>query len=247
MLVTCLGLTLMHFGGAEQVFLKLFGDWLVEGARAANPALVDQLYIPARGHPYYEILGLAHWVAFCLLGYVVVPALYLKARGQSVIEGGYLRPGGFLRHAGIYALLGAPVVALVWGVSFLDEYQAIYPFYTKAGRSWFDLLTWELLYGLQFFALEFFFRGFMLDTLRKWVGYGAILFMLPPYVMIHFGKTWSESLAAVVAGAVLGALAIRYRSIWGGVMVHWIIAISMDVSALVQKGELPSRLWPPGW
>ena len=58
--------------------------------------------------------------------------------------------------------------------------------------------------------------------------------------MIHFPKTAAESLGSVVAGLILGYLAMKSRSIWGGVALHWVIAIEMDVMSLVQKGQLPS-------
>jgi membrane protease YdiL (CAAX protease family) len=57
--------------------------------------------------------------------------------------------------------------------------------------------------------------------------------------MIHFDKTAAESAGSIVAGIILGMLAMRGRSIWGGVMLHWLIAIQMDVLSLAQKGQLP--------
>jgi membrane protease YdiL (CAAX protease family) len=62
--------------------------------------------------------------------------------------------------------------------------------------------------------------------------------------MIHFGKPFLETLAAVLAGIVLGTLALRTRSIWSGFLIHVSVAISMDVAALLQTSELPSRWWP---
>jgi membrane protease YdiL (CAAX protease family) len=66
--------------------------------------------------------------------------------------------------------------------------------------------------------------------------------MVVPYCMIHFGKPFLEALAAIAAGIVLGTLALKTRSIWCGVLIHVSVAISMDVAALVQRGEI---LWTP--
>lgn len=239
--IACVALTAMQFGGAEQVFLSLFGEALTPPELAADP------YIPplmaSRAHPWYELAGLSYWVAFCVIGYVLIPALYLRARGQRVRDV-YLGFRGFREHLGVYLGLYAAVMVPVVLISFTTEYQQIYPFYSHAGRSGFDLLAWELAYGLQFFALEFFFRGFLLEGLRRWLGYGAVFVMLVPYCMLHFQKTWTESIGAVVAGIILGVLAMRYRSIWGGVLVHWLVAISMDVLSLLHRGALPTRWWP---
>src|SRR5215469_18060163 len=60
-----------------------------------------------------------------------------------------------------------------------------------------------------------------------------------PYMMIHFTKPWPEALASIVAGLVLGSLAWKTKSIWGGVCVHCAVAITMDLLALSHKGQLP--------
>jgi membrane protease YdiL (CAAX protease family) len=62
--------------------------------------------------------------------------------------------------------------------------------------------------------------------------------------MIHFGKPWMEVLAAVVAGIVLGTLAMKTRSIWNGFFIHVSVALSMDLAALLQTGPLPGSWWP---
>lgn len=249
LVITAVGLTVTQFGGAEAVFLDLFGDLLEDDLAARLTAAGDPVGASlayAREHPLYGLFALCHWVAFCVVGYVLVPAIYLRATGRSIIDGGYLRPGGFARHLGLYGLLFGLVMAPVIVVSFEPAYQDIYPFYRHAGRSWFDLVAWELAYGLQFFALEFLFRGFLLDGLRRWIGYAAVFVMVIPYCMLHFQKTGSESLGAIIAGVVLGCLSMKYRSIWGGVLLHWGVAVSMDVLSLAHQDLLPRSLWPPG-
>ena len=41
-----------------------------------------------------------------------------------------------------------------------------------------------------------------------------------------------ETLGAIGAGVILGTLAMRTRSIWGGVLIHIGVAVTMDVLAL---------------
>jgi len=48
-----------------------------------------------------------------------------------------------------------------------------------------------------------------------------------------------EAAASVVAGFVLGYLAWKTKSIWGGVCVHCAVAATMDLLALAHKGQLP--------
>jgi membrane protease YdiL (CAAX protease family) len=129
-------------------------------------------------------------------------------------------------------------------VSLGEDFVAHYPFYSLAGRSWIDLVLWELLYLSQFVFLEFFFRGFMLNALRPAIGANAIWIMCVPYMMIHLPKLWLEASGAILFGLFLGILALRSRSIWGGVLVHAGVALSMDIAALWRKQNLPDTWWP---
>ncbi|MEE2787971.1 MAG: CPBP family intramembrane glutamic endopeptidase [Myxococcota bacterium] len=246
LVVVAVGLTLIQFVGSEMTFMAWYGEMLAPGAHAYLEKTAPELaaFAGPKDHPYYELFGLLHWVLFCILGFVVLPVLYLKMTGRRVGDM-YLGFSGFRRHARIYFVLYILVMIPVVAVSYSAEYQQIYPFYPHADRSFFDLLAWELAYGLQFFALEFMFRGFMLAGLRKWLGIGAIFVMILPYCMLHFQKTGSESLGAIIAGILLGGLAMRYRSIWGGVFLHWLVAISMDVLSLAHQGRLPRSLFGP--
>ena len=130
------------------------------------------------------------------------------------------------------------VIPLVFIVSHHPNFLHTYPFYPQAAHSWTELLLWELSYAAQFLALEFFFRGFVLLSLARYIGAYAIFFMAVPYTMIHFQKPLPETLGAIFAGVALGTLALRTRSIFGGVFIHVAVAWSMDLMALFQKGEL---------
>src|SRR5204863_4023317 len=96
----------------------------------------------------------------------------------------------------------------------------------------FDLVAWELMYAAQFLSLEFFFRGFMLHGTKRSLGAHAIWVMVVPYCMIHYRKTFAETMGAIVAGLVLGVVSLRTRSIWGGVVIHICVAVSMDLLAV---------------
>ncbi len=220
LLVACLGLMMMQFGGTPEVFKFTWGRWV---------EITD---------PYWELYHLLHWISACLIGYVVIPLLYLKVRGDQILRDYYLNPNGFFKHFLSYFILALPVFLLVIWVSNWPDFQAIYPFYSEAHRSTFDLWVWEFAYLLQFVALEFFFRAFLLEGLRKWIGYGAIFVMVVPYCMIHFQKTFAESFGSIFAGVILGWMAMRSRSIWGGVFAHGLIALEMDILSLIRKGLL---------
>lgn len=146
---------------------------------------------------------------------------------------------GFGKHVWIYVGLFVAILPLVVAVSYSEAFQKTYPFYKHTGRSLVDLVAWELMYAAQFLSLEFFFRGFMLFGLARVIGPHAIWVMVVPYCMIHFGKPMAETVGAIVAGIVLGTLALRTRSIWLGVLIHVSVAWTMDLLSLSHTGRLP--------
>jgi len=186
----------------------------------------------------------AWWGLVHLFGYVLLPALFLRVVLRMPVADVGLRWRRTTRWLGWYALLAAPIVFFAFLASFTDAFTQTYPFYRFAGRSWVDLLAWETIYLAQFVFLEFFFRGFILETLAPRLGASAIFVMAVPYMMIHFAKPWPEAFGAILFGILLGILALRSRSIWGGAFVHMTIALSMDLMALGQTGRWPTQWWP---
>lgn len=139
-------------------------------------------------------------------------------------------------HWRIYGLLILVMVPVLWIAAASPSFHQFYPMYDPV-----DLQHWvlyEITYLLQFVFLEFFFRGFALFRLESRFGLHAVTLMVIPYALIHVHKPLPEALAAVVAGLVLGWLAVKTRSIWPGVLVHGSVALMMDVFALFHAGRL---------
>jgi membrane protease YdiL (CAAX protease family) len=215
----CAGLLINEYGGSEGAYQQLF---------------------PFSGADPYLVLRLkAWWVGSILVGFLGLPALVM-----ALLPGGRLRDcnlgfRGFREHFWVYVGLYGAVLPLIWIVSLTPSFTAFYPMYGQAGRSWGDLLMWEGMYVAQFVALEFFFRGFLVGGLGRHLGIFAVPVAVLPYMMLHFTKLLPEASASVVAGLVLGYLAWKTKSIWGGVCVHCAVAISMDLLALAHKNQLP--------
>jgi hypothetical protein len=189
--------------------------------------------------PHWIVLvNITYWDATQVIGFLVVPAIVVWMRRERLRDYG-MRAEGFLHHAWIYAFLAGLVIPVVWLASGTPGFLSYYPIYKLAGRSLFDFGFWECVYALQFLAVEFFFRGFMVLGLGGRLGSASIAAAVAPYCMIHFGKPPAEVCAAVLAGIVLGTLAIKTRSILAGALIHVTVAISMDVSALLRTTGLP--------
>jgi membrane protease YdiL (CAAX protease family) len=234
--IVAIVLTLQEYYGGRGIYDTQLRPWLAElQAGGAHYIKLEK---------YDELYSYGWWVFARVFGYVCVPlpAWKLLFPRDSLRDMGF-RVAGFLSHLWLYGLLLALVVVAMLIVVQQPDFGAYYPFYKLSSRSWFDLLAWESIYFLQFFALEIFFRGWFLGALRKNFGAGAIFAMAAPYCMIHYGKPYLEANGAIVAGIVLGTLAMRTRSIYGGFLVHISVAFSMDFLALWHRNALPHTFW----
>jgi membrane protease YdiL (CAAX protease family) len=246
-------LTLQEYFGDRGTFNRLRErGWVIDygGGPTGVPTKHFTIFGPLRwleSERWGEFYGLGYWVLTRAGGYLI-PALIIIWLWRHRARDYGLSVKGFREHAWIYALFFGIVLVAVVLVSQTAEFANYYPFYRAANRSWRDLLYWEVIYALQFFALEFFFRGYLIFSSEKSMGSGVVMAMVVPYCMIHFGKPWLETLAAIVAGTVLGTLAIKTRSIWSGFLIHVTVAVSMDLAALLQTRGLPGgfRL-PVSW
>lgn len=219
LLYVALALICIHFLGNVNFYRNVgFRIWMGEG--------------PAE----FKRLGL--WTGVNLLFYLFIPGLIIRfGFRESVSDYGLRYPRGNQR---LYLWFFLLMVPLVFAVSFLPAFQQKYPFYqlSPGEKAWPWFYAWELLYLFQFLGLEFFFRGFMVLGLKPSMGMQSVLVMVVPYSMIHFSKPMPEAIGSVAAGLVLGYLSYRKSAVIPGAILHFSVALLMDLLALWQKGLL---------
>lgn len=229
----CLSLIFIeYFGRDEGLLLKLLRTLHFYGSEGSPQTLT----LFGMNH---QLSSLAYWVFVILIFYFLIPAVIIRfVFRQKLSDYGFSR-GSLFKGYKIYLLFFAVMVPLILLFSMSGDFQYRYPFYRlSAGENlWPFFWIWQLLYFLQFVALEFFFRGFMVHGLKQQFGYYSVFIMTIPYCMIHFGKPMPETIAAIIAGIVLGTLSLKSKTIWMGVLIHYTVAISMDLAALWQKGH----------
>ncbi len=143
-----------------------------------------------------------------------------------------------------YFIILLVMLPFVIGFGLTDHFGGYYPRGLKNLTYYFGygveppqlhLLFYELVYGLDFVSIEYFFRGFLVLAFIRYVGPGSILPMAAFYVSIHFGKPMVETISSFFGGSLLGILAFYSRSIWGGIVVHMGIAWLMELGAYIGK------------
>ena len=212
--------------GLQDTFVREFG-----------PALHDQGVDPN----HIQFLAQVYFSGFALVCFVGIPVLF-----HIVFPPGLDNPFGFrlkscLPHIPLYVAIILFMLPLLWIASARPGFYNFYPMYKPVGiEMW---LLYEAIYMAQFFAVEFFFRGFTLFRLEQRFGYHAVTIMVIPYALIHIHKPFPEALASIVAGLVLGMLALKSRSIWPGLVIHCAVAFSMDLFALIRSGRMSILLF----
>lgn len=223
-LVALIMLTTDRFG-LQNTFIRVFGPPLLADGVAPNDI---------------RFLAQVYFSGFSLVFFVGVPFAY-----HIVFPARVDNPFGFrwrscLPHAPVYVLIIAVMVPVLWLASAQPNFYHFYPMYDPAGLTMW--LAYEAVYMVQFFCVEFFFRGFCLFRLEPRFAYHAVTVMVVPYALLHIHKPFPEALASIVAGLVLGMLALKSRSIWPGVFIHCTVAFCMDWFALIRSGRM-AALW----
>lgn len=201
-------------------------------------------YFTIKNHLYAELFSYVWWASWHYIFFLFVPMLVIRFVFKEKLSAYAWQKGKVGEHFRLYVGIILFLIVFLSFVSYHSAFSSFYPFYHQAHRSWFDFLAWEFLYLAQFVALEFFFRGFLLQGLRVPLGSIAMPVMMMPYMMIHFPKLSLEAGGALFFGLILALLAFRSRSIWGGVAIHFAVALTLDISALLQNHPLPKVFFP---
>lgn len=129
--------------------------------------------------------------------------------------------------------------------------QETYPLYRGDFDGDLEFLVYELGYFPFFLAIEFIFRGYLLFGLYRLrdrdaptfvagergplvFGYYAILVSMLSYTAWHLGKPVPELWGTLAWGIVAGTIALTTRTIWGVVVVHWLLNVLLDL--VIWKG-----------
>jgi hypothetical protein len=226
-------LTFWGMKGDCQVFKQLFGEDL---SKKIFPNVVwhEQLFSFITG--------------FFLL--VVIPCLIIKFWFKEKLSdyGLALPKGKDNIKLSVIAFFVTLVIALplFYFGSFDAAMQQEYPLFGKDSiTTWGGFIVYELVYFVFFIIIEFIFRGYLLfglygikdsqvlERVKGWKGplvFGlyAVLIQMLAYTMWHVTKPVPEYVGALVWGVAVAAVALRIRSIWPIIFVHWVLNVFID-------------------
>lgn len=192
---------------------------------ASHLPIVNEL-IEGDNYIFYHYL---YWAISSVVFYLALPVIvilfYFK---EDLSDYGWKRQN-FFGYYKIYLIALLIILPLVFLASFSSSFRETYPFYVPARDELFPkYFAWEFFYLIQFFALEFFFRGFMVHGLKKELGVLSVFIMTVPYCMIHFEKPLPECIGSIFAGIFLGLMSYKTQSVWMGSLMHAAVALAMN-------------------
>lgn len=168
--------------------------------------------------------------AFVLMG--ILPVLIVRFVFKDELRDYGLSIGDWGKYLPVTIILFLIIAGvLIYPASRTAEMRAAFPFDKHIGDSISSFATFELLRGLLFYtAWEFFFRGFMLFGLRKYLGdWIAICVQTIPSCLWHIGMPNGELLSSIAAGILFGLLAVRSHSIVYVFALHYMIGVILDL------------------
>lgn len=193
-----------------------------DGVGVFSPERGWNALIPVRFRPIWHFLG-----SGLLLG--VIPVVLARWSTGSTLSDLGLGLGRWRVGLGWLAV-GAPLAILAgWLSAPSPDLRAVYPLDPTLTPAVDRLLQHALGQSSYFFAWEVLFRGVLLFGLRRQVGDAtANAAQTALSVLAHFGRPLPETLAAIPAGLVFGAVDLRVGSVWYVAVVHWIVGVSLD-------------------
>lgn len=123
---------------------------------------------------------------------------------------------------------------ILWFVTSSQEFIIKYPLLTSVKYSATTFLVYEI--GMLFYLIgwEFTWRGFMLFGLEKKFGFYSIFFQMIPFTILHFGKPFLETIGSIPGAIAFGILALRTRSFYYCVIVHFSIMFVIDTISILR-------------
>lgn len=134
------------------------------------------------------------------------------------------------------------VAALIIG--FLSAFKKIYPS-NDSGHSLPLYLPLSFVFVRTLFLIvyESFFRGAMLFVMIEDFGVvPAVIINLILYALVHWFDT-KERYGSLLMGLILCSVTIYYHSVWPAIIIHLSLALSHEITLLVNNKSLIKKSW----
>ena len=188
-------------------------------------------YVPAS---YSELYANLYWFGADIILLFIIPALIILFYFREKIQNYGLVSGSVKTGLKLSLPVILLMALLIWFVSASEEFTQSYPSLKTAADFSLQFLIYEIALLIYLIAWEFIWRGYMLFGLEEKFGYYAVFIQMIPFVIMHAGKPFIEMLGAIPGGIFLGVLALRTRSIFYGVIIHFFVMLFIDAISILR-------------
>ena len=198
--------------------------------RMGNRRFTPQWWIETAGDwtGFNDVQLFRYWwkETACFVLLMVIPIILMKIFAGWSLQDLGLRLRGTKKEFGLILVLWLAFLPVLWVVSDFPEFAKTYPKYGHLKRwpSSLPIMCTTLFTG---WGGSFIFVVCCCLVLRVIMVRGSAAFHFP-FVVMHYGKPPLEMMAAIFAGFILCGIALRSRSILPGVVLHWLVQMSMD-------------------
>lgn len=132
------------------------------------------------------------------------------------------------------AILYVAVLPFLYWAAHQPSFHRTYPYLLVSRSGWQGFLLGQAVRLVYMLGWESLFRGYLLFGYSRRAGNAVgITISTIPFVLMHFGKPVPEVWGSIVAGVALGVLALRGRSFLPAAMLHYSVALTLDLLVLL--------------
>jgi membrane protease YdiL (CAAX protease family) len=191
-------------------------------------------YTDFAGNPNVDLYEFYYWFLGDFLMFFVIPVLIIYLIFKDKPKNYGVSFGNVKLGMNLTILFTLFMIPILWIVSASPEFAAKYPLLKSAKTNISHFLIFEFGLLLYLTAWEYIWRGFTVFGLEEKFGYYAAFIQMIPFVILHNGKPFPETLGAVFGGVALGILALRTRSFIYCVLVHFNIMFIIDLMSTLR-------------
>lgn len=167
-------------------------------------------------------------------GIALIPMIAVSIKNRKFVLADFGFSKGDIRLSliitGVSIAVMVPIVIIA---SRFADFRQVYPLFKPMARGGMTFVLYEFYFLVFFVFWEYLFRGFMLFSMSKHSGLVyAVLMQAAIFTFAHLGKPEIETVSSLFGGLFLGIIIYRVRSFLPAAIIHFVIALTMDIIAV---------------
>lgn len=229
--------------GISYAFIKsvyiFFTEWLLHISRSTITLIAVSLFlvyielnIPVIFYKVFDqlyglkiLMTLGFFFLITLSCFLLIPILLSKFIYQEKLS--YLGIKNPKNKLQAFLLSMMSLIIFVPVMIFIGKQNSLQSYYAMGHHGFNQVFLMQILIApLYYFCEEFFFRGFLLINLWRRVGWHSFWITDLIFIWSHISKPLLEIALSMPAGLMLAFLAVRTRSIYPCIFVHYILGVT---------------------